>query len=59
MTIEDFDEILKYAANLHVNCRLSVLEYERQLALNPTEAIERTKQYIKQISLYDEDCYGL
>ena len=59
MTIEDFDEILKYADNLRVNCRLLVSEYEKQLALNPTEAVERTKQYIRQISLYGEDCYGL
>ena len=61
MTIKDkdMDEILKYAINLCADCRLSVLKYEEQLALNPTEAVERTKQYIRQISLYDEDCYGL
>ena len=61
MTIKDknMDEILKYAINLYVDCRLSVLKYEEQLALNPTKAVERTKQYIRQISLLDEDCYGL
>ncbi len=61
MTIEDkeLDEILKYAIDLCVDCRLSVLEYERQLAINPSEAVEKTKQYIRQISSYDEECYGL
>ena len=57
---KDMDEILKYATNLCVNHEISVLnEYERQLALNPSKAVERTKQYVKKISSYDEDCYGL